>query len=210
MKIEYGEHIGLIGSTGGGKTNYYRAIIEPSYPRQLIVDTEERQFDDIKEIRRHDGISLAKAIPRKVSTPFKWRWVPPATHEIEQMEKLCEGLIRYAPPDTMVYIDEASDFMDAHKVGDWLKIFFRKARKRKITIAWGTQRPSGANHWAIDNTPHVYMFFIKPGRDREVMHDYYRQADEDIEWIEFKSFKSLYIGPDGNTVRQLPCPKVIA
>src|SRR5437016_5326049 len=140
MKIKMGEHLVLLGTNGSGKTYFFRHVIEPEFDRLLVVDTEDREFSDLKLIQTRNGDTVAKAIPR--DKKFRWRWVPPPTEEVEQMDNLSNRLLDREECEGMtLYIDEATDFADAHTISPWLKALFRKARKRRQSIIIGSQRP---------------------------------------------------------------------
>src|SRR5438034_5596919 len=47
--IELGEHVALLGTTGSGKTEFFKRVMIPETKRLLIVDTEDRQFGDRSE-----------------------------------------------------------------------------------------------------------------------------------------------------------------
>ena len=61
IHIELGEHIALIGTTGSGKTEFFKRVLMPETKRLLIVDTEDRQFGDIDPIQLADGMKDAAA-----------------------------------------------------------------------------------------------------------------------------------------------------
>ena len=141
IDIKPGEHLGMIGTTGSGKTVFFRKVFMPHLDRLIVVDTEERQFNDLPIIKG-DPMKFMRKIPR--DKYFRWRWVPNPSTQPEDMEILAEAAIAYGD-NLAIYIDELTDFSSATSMGVWLKSLFRKARKRNINLYWASQRPAGVN-----------------------------------------------------------------
>jgi len=197
IKIESGEHLGLIGSTGSGKTYFFKHHLFPKLYRVLVVDTEEMQFNEV-ELARAPGEKVSKKIG-KTTKGFRWRWVPDITDPVESMEELSRGLLRWGH-DMVVYIDELTDFSDAHSIQPYLKSLFRKGRKRRISLYWATQRPAGVNKWAFDNSVHKIYFYVDP-HDRIYLDRMYRGIGDEISKIKWKSYEYIYVTPSGETKR---------
>ena len=194
IEIRKGEHVGLVGTNGSGKTYYFRHVFEPNLRRLIVIDTEERQFNDLP-VLKGDPMKIIKKLPD--DRYFRLRWIPTASSEIEDMELFAQSLI-YFGDDLQIYIDELTDFSSANSIRPWLKSLFRKARKRKISIYWASQRPAGVNKWAWDNSSHKLLFYIRD-YDRTVLDKYYRGISEELNQIEWKSYRCLYIDPSGAT-----------
>jgi len=195
IHVNLGEHVVLLGTTGSGKTYFFRHAFEPATERLLIVDTEDREFDDVPRIKATDGRRVAKSIPKEKK--FRWRWVPPATLEPAAMESLAEGMLNLPQcENTMLYIDEATDFFDAWRIEPFTRSLFRKARKRRISIVSGSQRPAGFNHWVFDNSHHKIFFYVRE-YDRNVMDKYWKGISEELGKIQWGSFSSVYVDPAG-------------
>ena len=167
MNLPLGEHIGFLGSTGSGKTHRYRSTVEPVFPREIVVDTEydlrERSsfdFDDLPEVKG-TGVAVGKAIDWAGDKAFRWRWHPDPNDIAGSVEILCQHLLMKGR-DMVVYFDEISDYSSALVAGNWLKQMPRKGRKRRITVAWGTQRAAGVNHWFLSNSDHLFVTYLKP------------------------------------------------
>jgi hypothetical protein len=185
----------LLGTNGSGKTYWFRHVIEPKADRLLIIDTEDMEFPDIETVKG-DGAKVAKSFP-PIDKKFRWKWVPPATKEIAEMEKFAEGVLRNKNAQwSVIYIDEASDFADALRIKDWFRSLFRKARKRHISLVVGSQRPAGFNKWAFDNSHHKVFFFVREF-DRKGLDKLWPGISEELAQIEWESFESVYIDPSG-------------
>ena len=192
IDIKPGEHLGMIGTTGSGKTVFFRKVFMPHLDRLIVVDTEERQFNDLP-IVKGDPMKFMRKIPK--DKYFRWRWIPNPSTQPEDMEILAEAAIAYGD-NIAIYIDELTDFSSATSMGVWLKSLFRKARKRNINLYWASQRPAGVNKWAFDNSAHKMFFFIKD-YDRYNLEKYFHGLGEQLQRIEWKSFQSIYVDPSG-------------
>ena len=85
IDIKAGEHLGMIGTTGSGKTVFFRKVFMPHLDRLIVVDTEERQFNDLPIIKG-DPMKFMRKIPK--DKYFRWRWVPNPSTQPEDMEIL--------------------------------------------------------------------------------------------------------------------------
>ncbi len=200
IRVKMGEHLVLLGTNGSGKTEFFRRVILPKTNRLLVVDTEERQFNDLQAVKTPSGDKVARAIPK--GKPFRWRWVPPPTREVEEMDNLCNRLLARKEAEHMVlYIDELTDFTDAHFISPWFRAAARKSRKRHQSIVVGTQRPAGINKWLFDNSHHKVFFYVHEF-DRAGLDKYWKGISEVLAAIEWGTFESIYIDPAG-TVHHL-------
>ena len=192
IEIKKGEHVGLIGTTGSGKTYYFRHVFEPETNRLIVIDTEERQFNDLS-VLKGDPFKIVKKLPDDKN--FRLRWTPTVSQEVDDMEAFAQSLI-YFGYDLQIYIDELTDFSTATSMKPWLKSLFRKARKRKISIYWGSQRPAGVNKWAWDNSQHKLLFYVRE-YDRKVLDKYYKGISDQLAQVEWGSYQSIYLDPAG-------------
>jgi len=192
IEIKKGEHVGLIGTTGSGKTYYFRHVFEPATTRLVVIDTEERQFNDLP-VLKGDPFKIVKKLPDDRN--FRLRWIPAVSQETDDMESFAQSLI-YFGNDLQIYVDELTDFSTATSMKPWLKSLFRKARKRKISIYWGSQRPAGVNKWAWDNSQHKLLFYVRE-YDRKVLDKYYSGISDQLAEIEWGSYQSIYLDPSG-------------
>lgn len=222
IDVTLGEHVVLLGETGSGKTETFKRQFMPKLRRLLIVDSEERQFNDIPELRRNDGHKVARVIPRDLTKGFRWRVVPPPTRAdgIQYLEDLMEGLVNRWSGEALgkmaVYIDEGTDFSDAHSIGEWFGAAFRKLRKREVSIFIATQRPQGLSKWAEGNATHELIHFVRPF-DRKYLGKLWPGLETEIEAIPYRTREQwpphdafpgkpafLYIGQSGEIVPYLP------
>ena len=185
MKINLGEHMTVVGITGSGKTYFVRNAILPSFQRILVIDTEDYDFDDFPNVKilRHVVSGNYRFAARMLIEP-----------DADALEPICNTLLKYGH-DICVYVDEITDFSDSHRIPVALKALIRKARKRRISVIVGTQRPQMLNLDFLANSMHNIYFFMS-ARDAEYISSYEPRVWENLDRIPYKSYKSLYIAPD--------------
>jgi hypothetical protein len=200
IDMRLGEHAILLGKTGSGKTMFFRKQWLSQLRRCMVVDTEERQFGDMKLLRRRDGKAAARCVPRDRNKGFHWRVVPPTERDarINYLEELCEGLMDHFKGEDlgsmMLYIDEGTDFCDAHRIDEWFEAAFRKFRKREISLTLSVQRPQGLNKWAENNSTHRLVFFVEPF-DRKYLDELWPGLGEQIAVIPYRRYPEDWTDP---------------
>ena len=162
----YGEHGVAWGSTGSGKTTMVRDAILARRKRFIVVDSEAdvdgTSFDFSSEafltVSDSQAISIAAG-----NKNFRLR-IPMDVGDrgLERMEALCHGLLYKGAHDFLFYLDECTDFSDAHSIGENLSALARKGRKRHISVVAGSQKPAGLNAWYVDNAIHRFVFGMMP------------------------------------------------
>ena len=197
MKVVLGEHTGLIGTTGSGKTYYAKHAVLPYYRRVVVLDTKQQDFNEprYKLMRRGEGAHVATRIPRD-DKPFLLRIVPPAGEKREWIDEFCLQLLAYKDLRMVLYFDEVTDFADAQRIPEFMQELARTSRAMQVSLIWGTQRPAGVNHWLAENTIHTYFFFVKP-YDRDTVDTLYPGIGAQLEQIKWHSYRSIYVSPDG-------------
>jgi DNA helicase HerA-like ATPase len=191
MQINSGEHVVVLGSTGSGKTFFCRNALLPAFSRIIVLDPEDYDFTDWPRVSVKQALKLAKS-----DYSFAVRIVLSGNPETDQpiADELNRGLLKDGH-DLVVYYDEISDLSDAHKIPPTLRALIRKARKRGITVAVGTQRPALLSKDYLANSQHRIYFFVSD-YDAEAIHDYAPWMRERRAEIPYKSYKSIYQAPD--------------
>ena len=203
LSIQSGEHWFIVGQTGAGKTYFETNFVLPRIRRQIVVDTEERDFpDDIwVPVAVSKAISLAKG-----NGAFRVR-VPMGVEDEgrDDLDLLSRGLLR-SGHDTLLYVDELADFCrNGHVTGTTLGLI-RKARKRGISVHAGTQRPQDVHKGFYTQAQHHVWFYIEPA-DVYYWHLKAPYLDENMASIPFKSFKWLHHAPSGSVTTYDPVPE---
>ena len=85
IDVRNGEHLGMIGTTGSGKTYFFKKQFMPNLNRLIVVDTEERQFNDLPVIKG-DPMKFIRKLPN--DRYFRFRWIPNPSTQPDDMETL--------------------------------------------------------------------------------------------------------------------------
>lgn len=160
ISIEAGHHWLVIGETGSGKTFWAMNWFLPHFSRQIVLDTEEMEFDD----KIWNPVSIPTAV-RLASRdrPFRVR-VPMDVGETgqEQYGQLSDGILEKGK-NVVIWVDEYPDFtLNSRQTPEGLRLT-RKARKRGVTLAFATQRPQSIDKDAYTQTRHHVWFGMDPG-----------------------------------------------
>lgn len=199
MKVRYGEHISILGSTGAGKTWFAKNAVLPVYPRVIVVDTEEHDFNDFP------AVSVKEAVRRaSKSGPFAVRVVYRGDGT-DDLTDLCRGLLKRGGT-VVVYFDEVTDFCDSHHIPPPLRALIRKGRKRDISVVCATQRPSMLSKDIYGNSLHRVVFALTD-YDAEAVRAYAPSVKERLGDVPYGSHRSLYFAPDGTVVVYGPAPR---
>ena len=160
IQIDAGRHWMVTGATGAGKTFWAQNWFLPRFKRQIVVDTEELEFEE--EI--WDPVSSKKAValasrnrPFRVKVPFD---VGDAGRE--EYATFADGLLRTGH-DVVIWVDEYPDFTkNSQQTQEGLRLT-RKARKRGVTMAFATQRPQSIDKDAYTQCFHHVFFGMDEG-----------------------------------------------
>jgi len=197
MKLNAGEHCMVVGTTGAGKTYFAKNALLPVYPRIIVVDTEDYDFEEFPVVSVKKAVRLAQS-----DTPiFFCRVVLSGvlSRDIDSINSLCYGLLAHGH-DVVVYFDEVTDYSDAHHIPDSLRALVRKGRRRPITVMVGSQRPAMISKDFWGNTLHKWIFALSD-YDIEAVRPYAPRVADHKADIAYGSHCSLYLGPDPATVR---------
>lgn len=159
IHIDAGRHWLICGQTGAGKTFWAQNWLLPRFKRQIVLDTEEMEFNDKvwKPVSIKTAIRLSHG-----KDPFRVR-IPMDVGDAgeEQYGELSDGLLAKGH-DTFVWEDEYADFTDNSRQTPQGLRLTRKARKRGITLAFATQRPQAIDKTAYTQTQHHVWFGMDP------------------------------------------------
>lgn len=197
MKFGAGEHIVVLGATGSGKTYWCRETLSPLWTRVIIVDTEEYDYQKLPAV----GVGKALALAKSDDKAFRVRVVFRGDYGEEDhanMASLCNGLLK-SGHDTLIILDETTDFCDANYIPPPLRSLIRKARKRKITVAMATQRPAMLSKDAYTQSVHRVVFYL-PDYDCAAIKRYAPWAGERMGEIPYRSYSYLYQAPNGEVI----------
>lgn len=187
MKIDEGQHLMVMGVTGSGKTYWVQHELLPSYPRVLVVDTEDYDFANMPRVSTKRAVQLATG-----DRPFGARVV---VNPFADLSQLWEGLVKRGH-DLLIYIDEVTDFGRPGRLEEGIITLARKARKRRITLVAATQRPQLLDKTLLANAHHRVYFYLSD-YDTAAVRDYCPVLQERMAEIPYGSYRYLYQTPDG-------------
>ena len=202
MKIERGQHVVVLGSTGSGKTYFVRNCLLPLFDRVLIFDSEDMDFTDFPTLSLWQVKRFSRSNYR-----FYGKIVLTGKLDLDEpvIEEVCDALLAHGH-DMAVYIDEVTDFSDARSIPDPLRALIRKGRKRGISVIVGTQRPAMLSKDYYGNSQHRFIFFLSD-YDAAVVREYAPYIQENAARIPYRSWKCLYVAPDSSVTVLSACPR---
>lgn len=157
-----GEHISLIGSTGGGKTTLAREILER---RAYTLVCGTKPVDDSLEAFTERGFIRAKDLPLPPleMAPKILFW--PESRTVEDMAGHREKFRRlltevFQQGNWCVYLDELRYFTDSRylRLGAWCELFWLQGRSLGISFVGCTQRPAFVPLAAYSEPTHLFLW----------------------------------------------------
>ena len=199
IDIAEGQHIVVLGQTGSGKTFYLKNALLKTVRRVLIIDTEEKEFNDYA-LAKGNPSHIVRSIPKPKEKNFRWRAVPPVAGQDEYIDELCNELLDAPNAEhSWIVFEEVTDYSDAFTIPDGMRSLVRKARKRKITVACTSQRPAGINKWLYENSQHKFLFYTDPD-EQSRMKRLTPVTALALAQIKYGSHDFIYVGPGGQPV----------
>lgn len=202
MKMKWGQHITTLGNVGSGKTYFNRNGLLPLYDRIIVVDSEPDDYPDFPKVPVKKAVKLSASkyrfavhVPTRGSREF----------DEETIEALSMGLLSKGR-ETVLLLEEATDYSDASYIPPYLRSLMRRARHRKITVIVSTQRPAmlSKDYYAL--SVHHFFFYLS---DYDVMavKPYAPFLAERMHQIPYESYRCLYQAPSGEIITLNPIPK---
>lgn len=169
FKWKQGEHMTLIGPTGGGKTTLARLLL-PRRNYQLVVATKQRDpligemktdadYNVMKEFEVNPDIT-----PKVILDPGKRKTISGTR---QNQSKVIKHAIEsaYHQGSWCLYIDEANYVCDDLGLGDDLKTLWHTGRTLKISLVVSAQRPVGLPLVAYSGATHVFFWRLADDTD---------------------------------------------
>lgn len=164
----WGEHVGLIGPTGQGKTTLLRTIL-PYRPYSVVFATKPRD-KDIAAFQ-HSGYQVIdrwRSIDPRVM-PKRILW-PDASHvrsEGTQRQVFAEAFDKiYREGAWTVAIDELWYIINKLKLAEEVKTYLLQARALDISLVCSTQKPTWVPTEVYDQSTHLFFWRNSDGRSQ--------------------------------------------
>jgi hypothetical protein len=161
FKWKQGEHLTLVGPTGGGKTTLATMLL-PRRDYVLVLATKKR--DPLISRLRKDGyetITNAEAINKQISHRFIL--APPLSRGVSSLNRqrnVFEDALNTAFRQTgwTVYLDEARYVCDYLGLAAHTELLWQQGRSLGVTMVAGTQRPVRIPLFAYDQATHLFFW----------------------------------------------------
>lgn len=159
-----GEHLGLIGPTGCGKT-YLAADLLEIRGYVVVITTKKRdttleRYRGYKKVKRWANYAQYSRIMLR---PISRELVVSAFFARKEIFKaLSDG---YIVGGWTFYVDDAFFVSDTLKLKDLLKMMYTQSRSNNVTLVASLQRPSWIPIEVLSQSTHVIVFKINDEKD---------------------------------------------
>jgi energy-coupling factor transporter ATP-binding protein EcfA2 len=211
-----GEHFGLIGPTGMGKTTMLMALLPlhkyvtvfATKPRDSSMDALIRR--GYKKYERWPLMADPKESPRRVI------W-PDATH-METMREIqkdvfSEAMARiYRIGNWTVAIDELWWFTNELGMGDYVKTYYLQARSLNISLIAGVQRPAWVPREMYTSCTHLMFWRTNDETDLKSLSGIGFKSSFLIREVvsNLDPYEALYINTRSGKMARVKVPKGLA
>lgn len=215
LRWEPGEHVGLIGPTGQGKTTMLMALL-PLHYYVAVLATKPRDVTMTNLIRRgyekfeRWPIMLdPKEHPKRVIWPDATRMDSYETQKIVFADTLARI---YRIGNWTVAIDELWYFTNVLSMGDIIKTYFLQARSLDISMISGTQRPAWVPREMYTSCTHLFFWRSNDETDlRSLSGIGFKSANLIREVVSnLDKYETLYINTRTGQMARVKVPKGLA
>lgn len=169
MAWRQGEHVLLVGKTGGGKTFAAKILMSlRQYVAMLIIKADDEVWWGWREVERAEQVKLTERGPKK------WRVFPKAT-----TLRLTRGMQRFEFSEMLeriwqeegwtIEIGELYYCQVRLNLGDELVTLWTTGRSKHITCVGECQRPARIDRHFISESRFLICFRVGDGRDRDTL-----------------------------------------
>lgn len=169
LRWGHGEHVGLIGPTGQGKTTLLQNLL-PHHPYSVIFVTKPRDDSMTRFIRSgYQRLDRWRSVDPTVM-PRRVLW-PDATGlhaATSQADAFGDAMDRiYREGAWSVAVDELWYVVNRLKLGGEVKTYLTQARSLDISMVNLTQRPAWVPTEVYDQSTHLFFWRNNDGRAQE-------------------------------------------
>lgn len=207
-----GEHIGLIGPTGQGKTTMLTHLL-PLHKYVIVLATKPRDetMDNLiahgyEKFDRFHGYLDPQDHPRQVIWPNARK----INAKDDQRAVFADALARiYSLGNWTVAIDELWYFTNVLNLGDMIKMYYLQARSLGISLIAGTQRPAWVPRELYTSCTHIFFWRTNDEDDLRSIGGIGATSATLIREVvsHLDQYEALYINTRTGTMARVKVPK---
>lgn len=208
-----GEHVGMVGPTGQGKTTLIFNLY-PLHPFSAVFGTKPRDenmdaFVNSGFARLEHWESLpALNVPRRVIWPQAQKLSLLVPHQRAVFTDAFEAI--YSEGYWDLIIDEGYYIDEVLKLGAFLRLFYTQARAMQISLMLATQRPAWVPVEVYDQSTHLFFWRDNDVRNLRRLQEVSLIHAEAIREIvpNLEAHQVLYLNTRTGFMCRTRCPKI--
>lgn len=177
-----GEHLSILGATGGGKTRLALALLPlRTYISFLATKPRDETITRYGRRNKYELIRKWPPSPRSERVLLWPKFIKPGD-EVNQAKVFYEAMMAmFVEGGWSVYVDEAYYFSKVLKFDAILRIYWTQARSNDVTLIASTQRPRDVPLLMYDQATHLFFFRFRDKRDLDRLSE--------IGWLDGREIK---------------------
>lgn len=174
MDWQPGEHVGLIGPTGQGKTTLMLELVKR---RPFVVAFATKPYDEsMDRLVNDDGFIVLDAWKQLDPIAYPKRIIWPDARRLDsneiQKKVFTDAFQRiYIEGKWTLVIDELFYFSELLRMNDLTRMFLTQARSLKISMVNGTQRPARVPRELYSSSTHLFLWRVNDANDLQAIAD---------------------------------------
>lgn len=162
FRWEQGEHVGLIGPTGSGKTNLAFWLL-PKH-RYITVFATKPKDTSLRKFGDHNGFKVIKEWARISVTKYPRRILWPRANDLDTATANQQKAFTHAFKSIFqeggwtLYVDELWYLCNVLGFTRYIKIYLQQARSLNISLVVATQRPAFVPLEVYDQSTHLFFW----------------------------------------------------
>lgn len=161
-----GEHVSLIGPTGGGKTTLALEIL-PRRAHVAVLGTKPR--DPTLDRLRGDGYRVIREWPPEwnQNRVILWPRMRRIPDDIANQQTQFDNMLRrvFAEEGWCVYVDELHYLCDVLRLQKHLAVYWQQGRSIGLSLVASAQRPASIPLAAYSQATHLFFWRTNDDRD---------------------------------------------